>query len=77
MKKDTPRERIAKRRETSFKQLRNLVNSKDFGKNSLTSTYVKVGLDLGLTGQTVYNYVNGRGGDGYVIDALIEEFEKL
>ncbi len=60
----------------SLKELSTLANANK-PKNSITSIYVQVGLKLGITGQTVYNYVNGRGGDGYMIDALIEEFKNL
>lgn len=77
MKKDTPRDRVIKRRESSSKELWTLAHANKQTDKSITSTYVQVGLTLGITGQTVYNYVNGKGGDGYIIDALIEEFKKL
>jgi predicted transcriptional regulator len=40
-------------------------------------TFYSIGKQLKMTPQSVYNYVRGKGGDGYVIDALIEEFNKL
>lgn len=77
MKKDTARERLEKRKEQSSKELWLLAKQKMTGSKSITSIYVQIGLKLGLTGQTVYNYVHGKGGDGYMIDALIEEFKTL
>ena len=73
MKKLTPKQRVAERRLASFKKLRELANNIPNG--NLTMLYAIIGSKLGITGQTVYNYVQGRGSDGYIIDELIELFK--
>jgi hypothetical protein len=40
-------------------------------------TYTKIGAELEMTGQSVGNYVAGKGSDGFLIEALIKEFKKL
>lgn len=50
-----------------------LLNS--LGSQSATCAYI--GTQLNLSGQGVYNYVIGKGGDGFVCEAIAEEFKKL
>lgn len=77
MKKITPMDALQKKREAAFKKLGSIVRSRNFPPGTMTRKFVEVGLSLNLTSQTVSNYVNGRGGDGYMIEALIEEFSKI
>jgi hypothetical protein len=39
--------------------------------------YIKVGAKLGISEQTVANYVKRGGADGYLKDAIIEELRKI
>ena len=64
--------------EAAYKELAKvaLIKTRDAG---TTLTYAIIGTHLGITGQTVRNYVKGKckNGNGYVIEALITEFNKL
>lgn len=47
------------------------------GKSAMVVCYA-VGAKLGVTGQTVYNYYLGDGRkDGFLKEAILEEFQKL
>jgi len=72
----TPEQRIAERRLNSFKVLNSLANQ-NVPNGKSTMTFAMIGAKLGITGQTVYNYVQGRGSDGFVIEELIKEFAAL
>lgn len=39
--------------------------------------YSLVGAKLGVSSQTVYNYIAGKGKDGYLTEALLKEFKQL
>lgn len=41
------------------------------------STCWEVGKNLGVTGTTIQNYLKGKIGDGYLAEAIYDEFEKL
>lgn len=45
------------------------------GKTTMTAAYI--GQQLGITGQTVSNFLKGKGRNGYLAEAMIEEYEKL
>lgn len=75
---ETPKQKLDERMTMAYRKLQNIAASKVTGKNQ-TLTYQKVGAALGVTGQTIYNYVQAKNksANGYMIDAIIEEFEKL
>jgi len=64
--------------ESQFLELKKIADKKT-PTESPKLTYALIGYRFGITGETVGNYVNGRSkkGNGYLIDALIEEFKKL
>ena len=76
MSKLTPHEILNRRRTETFGKLRAIAKQKT-EKGGITLAYVSVGSKLKITSQTVYNYVQGKGKDGYMAEALIKEFEKL
>lgn len=78
MKQLTPKEVLKRRMDNSYGKLAEIALKKTNNTNT-TITYAGIGLKLGLTGQSVRNYVKAKckNGNGYVIDALIEEFKKL
>jgi hypothetical protein len=39
--------------------------------------YSKIGNNLDVTGQTVGNYINGEGKDGYLKDAILRELKNF
>lgn len=39
--------------------------------------FARIGSNLEITGQTVINYVNGEGKDGYLKDAILKEFKNF
>ena len=73
--KSTPYEIYRKRRESTFKELKDIA-SKKTKRGNITLTYVDIGSKLKITSQTVYNYIQGNG-DGFMAEALIDEFKKL
>ena len=76
MKKITAKERLSKRMSDAYDKLQKIAANKT-PEGETTLTFVEVGRNLGITSQTVYNYTQRKGGNGYLIDALIEEFENL
>lgn len=76
--KCTPKEALKNRMDASYKELQQVANKK-VGEKGFNLTYALIGYNLGISGQTVGNYVEGKSksGNGYLIDALIEEFNKL
>lgn len=74
----TSKEILHKRMTTAYEELAKIAfkKTKNIG---TTVTYAMVGMHLGITGQTVRNYVKGKckNGNGYIIESLIEEFKKL
>lgn len=67
---------IQLRRARNIKKLQQIANAKTpANKDSATNSFI--GGIVGVSGQTVSNYRNGDAGDGYLLDALIEEFVKL
>lgn len=75
MKKITPAQKLTKRKEDAYAALRKIVNTKIT--ENATNTYHQLGICLGVTGQTVYNYTRGKGNDGFFVEALIEQIELL
>lgn len=45
--------------------------------NTLNSEAVKIGKRLGVSYQTVVNYVYGKSKDGYLTEAITKEFQSL
>ncbi len=74
MKNFTPYQQLVKRRNDAIKELKAVVE-KNVPAGKSTNAYHTVGVKFGITAQTVYNYIEGKGKDGYLIDALIEEFK--
>lgn len=75
----TPEQRLKKRTADAYKTLFSVARQKT-PSNRKTMIYGLLGANLGVTGGTVFNYMGakpGHKGDGYFIDALIEEFNKL
>lgn len=77
MKKLLPYQLLKNRKKAASAILSKLAHQKTLGKNA-SLVYAEVAVKLQISGQTVYNYAsNGFDKDGYLIDALIEEFKKL
>lgn len=64
------------RHKTAFKTLNELANAKT-EKGKVIRIYGSVAKNLGISQSTVINYLAGRGKDGYLTDALIEQFQSL
>lgn len=75
MKKLTAAQQLKKRKDDAYEALRKIVNKKIT--ENATNTYHILGITLGVTGQTVYNYTKGKGNDGFFVEALIEQIELL
>lgn len=81
MKKNTtltPEEQLHLRMKTAYDELRKIAKLKiPAGKSTLI--HGQVGAVLGITGQTVFNYLirTTIKSNGFLIEALIEEFKKL
>lgn len=73
----TTLEKYKKKHSDTDKQLKSIAAEKT--KNKLAgAVYALVGYNLNITGQSVYNYVTGRGRkDGFLKEAILEEFKKL
>lgn len=76
MKKTKERLLLDKRMESASSKLWKLAKIK-IDKNKRFLVCGVVGGKLGLTAQGVINYINGKGGNGYMTESLITEFEKL
>lgn len=79
MQEITPGEKLTKRMNEAYKALLDIAKKKtpSIGKSAL---YSRLAGNLGVTHATVWNYLEykkGRKGNGYFIDALIEEFKKV
>jgi len=73
----TTLETFKKKHSDSDKVLKELAAKKTDGKVA-GAVYALVGYNLNITGQSVYNYVCGKGRkDGYLKEAIITEFQKL
>lgn len=72
-----PQLELQKRMVNSYAELKKIASIKSVGRN-VSALYTAIGLSLGITGNTVANYVEGKSksGNGYLIDALIKQFEK-
>lgn len=44
---------------------------------TLNAEAVKIGRELGVSFQTVVNYVYGKSKDGYLTEAIIDQFKKI
>lgn len=76
MKQTSAIQRIEKKKKDNIKLLQSLSNIKT--KNQTAGiVYSIIGNKLGVTGQTVVNYISGNAKDGYLLDAMIEEFKEL
>jgi len=72
-----PHQLLKNRKKCASEILKKLAHEKIAGKNA-TIVYAEIAYKLQISGQTVYNYTtNGYDKDGYLIDALIQEFKKL
>lgn len=77
MKKLMPYQLLKNRKKAASEILRKLAHEKTAGKNA-SLIYAEIGYKLQVSGQTVYNYAsNGYDTDGYLIDAIIQEFKKI
>ena len=73
----TPQELLDARMKDGFQKLNKIAIKKTQGKNT-NYIFTYIGFQLGITGQTVSNYVHCKlkTGNGYLIEALIAEFKK-
>jgi len=67
---------LKERHESAFKKLRIEANKKLTNREA-TQIAAKVGIGVGVSGQTVINYLNGKCKDGFITEALTAEFKKL
>ncbi len=74
----SPKAALKSRMDKAYKELRELAAKKTAGVNAKL-VYAKIGLLFEITGQTVENYISGKSekANGYLIDALIQEFKRL
>jgi len=73
----TAKEKLEARHKKLDKQLDELGKKAFKGKSAMVICYA-VGAELGVTGQTVYNYYLGMGRkDGFLKEAIVELFKKL
>lgn len=76
MKKLTPIQQLEKRMKDANTELQKISIERTPDKKNY-ATYARVGIELGMSGQSVGNYVNKKGSNGFLVEALIEEFKKL
>lgn len=67
---------LLERHKKASKMLNDIANKK-MEKGRSTQIAAEVGLKIGISAQTVINYVGGTCKDGYTTEALIAEFKKL
>lgn len=74
----SPADALTLRMQEAYKKLNAIAVQKTTGVNAKL-VYAQIGLSFNITGQTVENYVNAvsKKGNGYLIDGLIKEFQKL
>lgn len=55
------------------------LSNKVFKKSDLSAAAIcnKIAVNFDVTSQTVFNYATGSGKDGYLKDAILQEFKKL
>lgn len=74
----TPWQTMRMRHKEAVKKLNELfVQKKASTGMGETALYAKIAGQLNTTGQTVRNYNESKGGDGFMLEAIIAEFEKL
>lgn len=72
----TSKEQLKKRHLRAVVQLQKVANPKVF-KYGLMECGKAVGQKLEVSPQTVINYISGRVKDGYLTEAIAQEFENL
>jgi hypothetical protein len=72
----SPYQALQKRKSEATKRLQTIALQRT-PPTKQSVTYTKIGAELEMTGQSVGNYVAGKGSDGFLIEALIKEFKKL
>lgn len=73
----TSLEKFKKKHADTDKVLKQVAAEKVKGKLA-GAVYALVGYNLNITGQSVYNYICGKGRkDGYLKEAILDEFKKL
>lgn len=50
---------------------------KKIGSGKTLEVCEMVGKNLNISGQSVYNYISGRVNDGYLAEAIYQEFKKI
>lgn len=75
-KKITPSEKLKERMDKASANLAAVMKSKT-PRKGIISTYTRIASRLDITISTIINYKRGFGSNGYMIDALIQEFSKL
>jgi predicted transcriptional regulator len=68
----TPKEKLEKRKD----EIRGKLFSVQIPRRQETSICWEIGKSLGITGTTIQNYLRGRIGDGYMAEAIYNEFVK-
>jgi len=66
-------EKLEKRKE----EIRNKLFMVTIPRRQESSVCWEIGSSLGVTGTTVQNYLSGRIADGYMADAIYDEFVKM
>lgn len=77
MKKMSPLSALEARTKKAKAELNKVATPLLDKRGSQSSTCSYIGTQLNLSGQGVYNYVIGKGGDGFICEAITEEFKKL
>lgn len=65
------------RLEYRIEEIKGKLFSVKIPKRKESSICWEIGRNLGVTGTTIQNYLKGRIGDGYLAEAIYDEFEKL
>lgn len=68
----TPNEKLEKRKD----EIRGKLFSVDIPRRQETSMCWEIGSSLGVTGTTVQNYLKGKIADGFMAEAIYDEFVK-
>lgn len=69
----TPKQKLEKRKD----EIKGKLFSVEIPKRQESSTCWGVGKNLGVTGTTVMNYLKGKVNDGYLAEAIYDEFVKI
>lgn len=74
MQELTPAQRLKEKMDNASTELARIAASRSV-KTKVDAMYMKIGSRLRVSDRTIRNYVHGRGCNGYLIEAIIEEFK--